>query len=769
MRVALLKRVPGGLIFRGVALLSIWLGSMSGVTPAAKNVLDANSGFCLESSYGDVAWPEGKPKAIAAWTSYCAAGDKTVASAATAPFRAEAWVAFYLAGYPGGPGVSLELENLADHSKLSLKPHETPSTHWLKYQFVVPESWVGKSVRLIATDAATGPGGWVGFSQPVAVQAPWAWGDAAALLLRTISHFLLLLIPCAALCAWAVWRGVYDTIVLGAISLLGLAVPGYLVFWLWLLSPRVGHAVAFLVPLAGAAGLTLLIGRRSAARRAVLKPLLFPAILMLLSSLWTTTGGFAYGGMRAPFITAWTRFSHPLPPDNTIPFLFAEGARSGHVPSPLLGDWLSSDRPPLQTAIALSHYPYTPQPRALGHTALAVLLQSSWIAGVWLLLVSLNTEHRAVGLVLAITLFSGFTLLNSFFVWPKLLAATFVIALSAILLNEKYLDQLRQSSLLSIIAGALAALGLLAHGGSIFALIGLFFTMLFRGKRVPKRALGLMLLSGLVLYSPWIWYQKFYDPPGDHLLKMHLAGVDEASHRSLLTVVAGAYGKLTFGQWIEAKEQNAAMVLDHERDYWTSARELVASMAAGNRQGEDHAAADLRIESFFYFAPNLGLLAAGPFFLLAGAWRRYRTQSWRTAVVLWTLIALTLVFWCLLMFTGGSTSIHQGSYLAVLLAMAGSVLALWNISPLLAYLGGALQILESVFLYGVFMRQSPAGDSLLEGTPQYATITLFFVTFALSLLVIAAFAFGRIGGFEMDRRQTAQGSKRRESRAARSE
>ena len=39
------------------------------------------------------------------------------------------------------------------------------------------------------------------------------------------------------------------------------------------------------------------------------------------------------------------------------------------------------------------------------------------------------------------------------------------------------------------------------------------------------------------MYSPWLAYQRFYDPPGDRLLKLHLGGQETIDSRSTLDTV----------------------------------------------------------------------------------------------------------------------------------------------------------------------------------------------------------------------------------------
>ena len=84
----------------------------------------------------------------------------------------------------------------------------------------------------------------------------------------------------------------------------------------------------------------------------------------------------------------------------------------------------------------------------------------------------------------------------------------------------------------------LLSCSLLAHGGTLFALIGLILILMIRQRgRFWKEALIVGSLTGL-LYLPWIGYQKFRDPPGDRLLKFQLAGVEQVTDEPALKTVS---------------------------------------------------------------------------------------------------------------------------------------------------------------------------------------------------------------------------------------
>jgi hypothetical protein len=520
---------------------------------------------------------------------------------------------------------------------------------------------------------------------------------------------------------------VRDVVFAGLILLAAIGAAGYLAFCLWFLWPRAGHLFAFLLPLLAALCLVWIGRKLDPAGRGVLKTLLIPALLTGAAALVVLSIGFLYGGTNLPLTTPWTRFSHGLPPDNTIPYRFAESVRRGHVLKPLIGNWNSSDRPPLQTGIVLSQVPYTWGPRDFGYTVLSVILQSLWIFALWLLLEAFGINRRSASLALAVCLFSGFVFVNSFFVWPKLLAGACMLGFFAVFLTDRYSAELRRRVLLAITAGALAAFAMLAHGGSAFAIIGFALTIAARrARRIPLRGLGIAFLTAFVLYLPWMLYQRLYDPPGDRLLKMHLAGIEEPDPRPLWEVIKSAYGAISTEQILHNKEQNLQADVDHIREYWSFVPKL------------PQAAASMRKMAFFFFVPNLGFLVVGPIALLSATRKRFRSTEWGAACILWLWIALTIFAWCVLMFGPASTVIHQGTSVMILLGYTGSVLALWAVRPWLAWVIGSLQITLNVLLYFVWMRQPQPNEPPPEGVVRYGTLALSLVALIAVLVLLNA-------------------------------
>jgi len=691
--------------------------------------LAENNGFCSPGVFEPTKWAPGQPSGLKAWGSFCAGGNQATGAAVTSSFTAPKRFGFYLAGYVSNPGLTLEIEDLSKHSRLTIIPTMEAREQWRYYDVRLPTSWWSHPVRLLARDSSTDVEGWLAFTEPVASNgiAP-GFGEANRLLLRTLLYFLLTIFPALALGTFAVRKGLRDLVLLGLAELAAIGASGYLGFCLWFLAPKLGHLFSFLLPFATAGWTAWNYRLLDSSGRQIVRRLLRPLALAGAASLLVLSVGFLYGGLDRPLETPASRFSHFLPGDNRIPYEFSEALKEGHIPK--MGSfWHSSDRPPLQTGIVLSQYTYTSNPRDFDYTIIGVILQSLWIFAAWLLLTAFELDTRAIVLVLAVCLLSGFVFLNTFYVWPKLLAATYILAALAILFTPRYVS-LQTGRISCILVGAMLAFAMLSHGGSAFAVIGIFATMAILRRFVPIKSLLLMAVTLVLLYTPWTLYQKFCDPPGDRLLKMHLAGIKGTDSRSFGRVFISAYGALTPRKVLSNKIKNLNTLIGNSGGFWIETAHLIGHIF----NGEDPAwvAAALRGWMFFYFLVNQGFLVVGPVTLLAGIAKRYRTREWRTAAILWIFIAVTAAAWCLLMFGPATTVIHQGTYAIVLLGYAGSILAIWNLSRFAALLVSCCQICLSVLLY-ILLMQPPAAHALLAQPPALLGC-LLLSAFSLSCL-----------------------------------
>jgi hypothetical protein len=360
------------------------------------------------------------------------------------------------------------------------------------------------------------------------------------------------------------------------------------------------------------------------------------AAAIALAALWL---GILLAGGRPPE----DRFLWTLPIDHQLPALFAAKIAAGHSPTPLIGDWLSSDRPPLAAALHLALAPLSPvAPASFGAQTVGTLAQLLWLPALWALVQAVGLDRRQQAFVLGAAATAGFFLLNTVYTWPKLFAAGWVLSGLALVLAPLPTGAppaLRRGRALA--AATLCALGWLAHGAVAFTLLALpCWPAAWRfARRVGPMALLAGAVAGAALLAPWSAYRAFVDPPGNRLLKWHLAGSPALDERGSATAIAAAW-----------RSRDAASFRN------TLRANLHTLVGLWQREPGEPAAAWIRRIQFFHTLPALGLTALG-----ALAWLRphpARPEVGGLAL----LAAVATAGWVVLMFAPGSTLLHQGSY-----------------------------------------------------------------------------------------------------------
>lgn len=254
-------------------------------------------------------------------------------------------------------------------------------------------------------------------------------------------------------------------------------------------------------------------------------------------------------------------FNDLRPGDNWIPREFAR-AIVGTIPtsSPLVGldgdGWRFSDRGPLQTGFYLA-------------VAAPISLESEkfyFVVGVFcqvqVMLAVAALHHRQLIsikttiLTLSFMALSGLLFYYSIFVWPKLLAAAFGI-LAVAGMHRVVRGETRQPLDLVFLA-LFSVFAMLSHGAAVFTLAA-FAVVYMAYARCWRQIRWLSLAIGLAMafYAPWLAYQKWVDPPGNRLVKMHIAGKHVINESvSALDVIVDAYGALRWEDVFRSKLEN---------------------------------------------------------------------------------------------------------------------------------------------------------------------------------------------------------------------
>ena len=493
-------------------------------------------------------------------------------------------------------------------------------------------------------------------------------------------HLALTGLPAALAVFVAMRRGLRSLPLLLGVALVASGATAMLAFWAYYADPVIGQATAFLLVLGSVQGIALC--RPDRLDRGLLRELAVPLALWALGSAFVLYLGFLHGGTDQPLALATVRFSHPLPTDNEIPRFFADWYyEHGHdgVPPPF-ADWLSSDRPPLQSGYVLAQRPFGWDEAGLQYQVMGVVVQQLWIVGLWALLCAARLGALARGLAIVAAMVSDIGILHGFFVWPKLIAAAFVFAALAMVLSDEW-PRLRANPYGAALFASLCALAMLAHGASAFALIPLLILAAMRG--LPSwRWLGIAALVGFVLLAPWSAYQRFADPPGDRLLKWQLGGSLEIDDRGALETIGDGYREAGFDGTLANKWGNVTRIVGQK-----DTEEAVGDATAYVGDGDPGAAAALRAPRFFSLLPMLGFLLVGlAAMLVARARGRPGGPEWRFALYALAFCGLACAIWALLMFgePDSSTLLHVGSLAVPLLAIGACVAGAYAVQPRLA-------------------------------------------------------------------------------------
>ena len=470
-------------------------------------------------------------------------------------------------------------------------------------------------------------------------------------------------------------------------------VIAYVSFFIYVLSPLLGRVYSLSV-----LGVSVVIFvSRSTVRRHVRivfghRDVLTPLLIALSVGFLYTGSTLLYGGEVHVSLVANSRYRDPLPPDNILPRLVAERVLDGIRGEPFLGDWLSSDRPPLQAAAETLVSPLIPKgSRELNYQAIATMAQLLVIPAGWILLRRLRINFGTTLGVIVATALSGTMALHSTYVWPKLLCAAYSLLCIAALIPAEGRGTKRDHLVpWSLLAGAALALSFAAHGGGLFVLLPILCVLILSfGRRfLPSTvagrsgisehsqsmqpivskpnelvlAVGGALLVGALLLAPWLVYQSVVAPPGNRLLKWHLAGVTDVDQRSFVQSMIDQYTKQPIRAIIANKTSNI-------RELVNPSRFLADVMPV---MGSDDSIDLVRQREFGHLGNSVSISMVGVGLGAAG-WLVNRRRSRELVAGLFGLAAggLGTLLWCVALYGPKATLPHQGS-LAVPLVLIGS-------------------------------------------------------------------------------------------------
>lgn len=439
------------------------------------------------------------------------------------------------------------------------------------------------------------------------------------------------------------------------------ALAGLVAFCAWWVSPSFGTVVSLFLSLGGIALLCLQLAD-PAARSSVRAGM--PSLLAALA-----IGGSWLFLVHAAGVPASVRFTHQLPIDDQLPRMFAERIAAHQFDGPIVANWLASDRPPLQAGVLLLMRPLTGA-GGLPVEVAAILCQMMWLPALAAVGCAAGFPRRSIALGIFFAATSGFFLVNSVYTWPKLMGGSlFVSAIAVVLgaIGRSGTGAVR----IAVTTGVLLALSILAHGGLWFSLLALpALPIAWRALRwFGAKGILAVLLAFAAVNAPWFVYQSQVDPPGNRLVKWHLAGVTEPDERSSVEALRDEYSRLSAAEILRTRVANLSMV----------------TRLPGRDPGEDWGDQLRRIQ-FFHFTPTVGLPLVGALWLIVLALRRPRAPATATALVVYSLATVTV--WIGLLFIPGGAAVHQGSYVPVMLliSVGGAAMGGWPLALRIPFL-----------------------------------------------------------------------------------
>lgn len=372
------------------------------------------------------------------------------------------------------------------------------------------------------------------------------------------------------------------------------------------------------------------------------------------------------------------RFLVGLPDDNVLPWNLADCVyRNNESIKECFkrgGFWLSSDRPPVFSSSIIFLLPFKLD-IIYGidfYRYAGAVIQSTWILGLIFFLFSLGFRSSLIFFLSLLAITSGVFLINTLFLWPKLITVVpFVFGYFALIE-----DKTRSKPLLVAMGFISLALGFLMHGGILFSILSLFLLIFcrysFSNNRIYLIRLIPYALVMVITIIPWTMYQKLYDPPGDHLLKMRMAGqrnLDDPilypNHprvkegQSLKEAIVEAYSSVPTEAIIDSKIKNVQTLFFiptisvDTSDFYVNFKYLNEWVKSSQ---------------FYYTFASQDFTLLGILFL-PYSFALVSNRQRKSLIDLSFIAFVSFGLWILLMFEPNATIIHQGSYFNLILIL----------------------------------------------------------------------------------------------------
>lgn len=498
-------------------------------------------------------------------------------------------------------------------------------------------------------------------------------------------------------------------------SVLALGVLGYACFWLAFANYALFSILKVIFFAVILLRLVMMVReKRVSSYRWTVEPLLYTFLFFVA----VISLGFSNGGFEDPAATAQSRFNWKLHPDNVLPFFFADLLKQGRVPTPVLGTWLGSDRPPLQSGIYLLLALKTDQ---LTYQIVASWMQATFLFGVWLFAKAAELGTFTRRCVLLSSCLLPATICHTFFTWPKLLSSGYL--LFAFTLLFVYRRTPEDNKIIGVLLGGSAALAMLSHGSAAFVLLALATLVVLTWKWPPWASTLRFGVTFIALYGPWVAYQQFIDPPGNRLIKWYLAGSGDVDSRSVLQTLLDSYSALTWQEYVSGRIENFAKMIGTWPHHLWNITKLTF-------QHDAKLEAAVTKSDFFELLPSLHFHSVAVLLALSLLPFCNGREFRKTALLLIGTFGIISVIFAVLIFEPGQTINHQTTYTLQILATIFAFSVLASRVPLIALLIFALQSVTILTAYVLMI-------------PHDVRVWPLWLTGALASLLLLLYSFSK--------------------------
>ena len=509
-----------------------------------------------------------------------------------------------------------------------------------------------REFRIVAIDESTGWGGWLGFSEPIKNNPVLSLVPIFAIP-GSFIYIIIFIAPGYLIARQFTLKKIIDKKYLLILSITLSSLLAYLIFWVYYFSSAEGKMIS--VVLVTVSVIIIIINFKHFKEEILDINFISPLVLLFFAGCMYLGLSYLYTDIHSNYYHIFnSRFYNFTPGgDHIIPKILLDRIYYSVPLTNFLGDWLASDRLPLSTAILIILYPFSIfKDSSLFYQFVGTYIQMFWIPALYSLCLFFNFNKYVSNFIIGNSLLSGFFIVNSTYIWPKLLTTLFFTLLFILVFEISNEKQIKFKLVMhSKIIGICAALSILSHGGIAFSLIAFGLSIMISKKRMNYKYIFFVFVSFFVVYFPWFLFQKLVDPPGNRLTKWHLAGMVEINDYSLWDALFYAYSSTPIIEIVTNKVMNILNLFAINPGEYSSIAALKSTIFA---------------KTFgTALILNLFILVLIPHFIINYLYKK-KLVSYKNKVMFCFFI-LSFTIWPLLMFDANNTYINHGSYFNILL------------------------------------------------------------------------------------------------------